>query len=54
MECIEELLGHPMVEKVRLDMCRVGMKSHVSSKTGEEVPVLKPTGMMTNPWCLQE
>ena len=54
MDCIEKLLKQPMVARVRLDMCRVGMASHWQSKSGDKGPVLKPTGMMSNSWCLQE
>ena len=53
MDYVHEILKEPSVARVRLDMCRVGMESHWHGKGGERGPVLKPTGMMTSPWCLQ-
>ena len=34
-------------------MCQFGMTSHRDKKGGPIGPVLKPTGMLTNSWCLQ-
>ena len=42
------------MERIRLDMCQMGMVSNVDKRGGPLGPVLKPTGMLTNSWCLQK
>ena len=54
MDCIEELERMPGVERVRLDMCQYVMKSHIHGRGGPLGPVLKPTGMLTNYYCLKK
>ena len=54
MDCIEEVERMPGVERVRLDMCQYGMKSHIHSRGGPLGPVLKPTGMLTDSYCLKK
>ena len=53
MECIREVEALQGVVRVRLDMCQYGMTSRIDQGGGPLGPVLKPTGMLTNPYCLQ-
>ena len=52
LECIEEVGNLPGAQKVQTHMCRFGMESHVDKIDGEKGPVMKPTGFMTNSWCI--
>ena len=53
LDCIKEIEAMRGVVRIRLDMCQFGMTSHWDKKDGPIGPVLKPTGMLTNSWCLQ-
>ena len=53
LQCVKDIEKLNGVERVRLDMCQYGMESHIQSKDGPRGPVLKPTGMLTNSWCLR-
>ena len=54
LPCVEEVSKLPGIATVRFDMCQFGMLSHWEGKQGPLGPGKKPTGMMTNSWCLQQ
>ena len=53
MECIKEVEALQGVVRVRLDVFQYGMTSRIDKVGGPLGPVLKPTGMLTNSYCLQ-
>ena len=53
MECIREVEALHGVVRVRLDMFQYRMTSRIDKVDGPLGPVLKPTGMTTNSYCLQ-
>ena len=53
LDCMKEVENLPSTVRVRLDMCKYCIVSHCGPKNGPLGPVLKPTGMLTNSWCLQ-
>ena len=54
LDCVEEVSQLPNVQKVQTHMCRFGMESHINEKNGEKGPVMKPTGFLTNSWCVAD
>ena len=50
---MSEILQYEGIKIIDFDMCQYGMTSHIDGKNGPMGPVLKPTGMLTNSWCLQ-
>lgn len=53
LACMQEVEKLPGTLRVRMDMCQYDMLSHWEGKEGPFGQVLKPTGMLTNSWCLQ-
>jgi hypothetical protein len=45
-ECIQEIMDHPQVQRVRGDQCQYGQQVRYGHRQGS--PVLKPTGFMSN------
>ena len=52
MKCIDDLLNHDDVMKVRTDMCQFGMVTRTGGIGSEMGAVLKPTAFMTNSPCI--
>ena len=46
------MISHEDVELVKADMCQFGMESRTAGVGSPLGPVLKPTGFMTNSWCI--
>ena len=51
LDCIDRIRNAPGVRLVQSNMCRYGMESF-DPEAGVTKPVLKPTGFMTNSWCI--
>ena len=46
LPCIEELMQHPDVQRVRADQCQFGAAIQSGEHRGD--PIMKPSGFMTN------
>lgn len=51
---IAELLKDARVIHVRGDQCQLGLKARVDLRSPMEGPCLRPTGFMSNSWCILE